>query len=560
MSYSSFTEFRNDILRYLRCEKEYYEEDIKANEGLSDAQKIEIGLLIDKAIISSAMPPFYVLSVSENNTKLRPGDKVMLVQNNKKIEVRIVENSESFLTIESVQQLYETEPYRIEVHEFVVLDPLIQLAEQIEDGASGSFWMELLAGLEQPIKDGYKPIDFYSVNTIPMSLNEDQCECCKNVLKRPTFYCLQGPPGTGKTDVLATLANTYSSQGYEVLIISNTHQAVNNALNKIYSINHQLPIIKIGEELKGEGLDKGIVVAKTYNAYLSSRKQNKKKKKEKSHDILGMTFHAAVINLGLRTNRFLPSIILVDEAGQIPLAQGALIGALGSGTVVLIGDDLQMPPIFHEKLVSDALSVSIFAYLSSLYPEFKNVLKVTYRMNDEITETVSKKFYQPYGITLKASDFSAHRTLEINSSCGDKRIDNILKSAQSIHQIDVSKYDSWQDENHEEANFISLLVKSALNSGIKKQNIAVITPYRRQVKIIRQFVISALGSNRDIPLIDTVERLQGQDVDLIIISLSITDKLYWKQQEQFVLNPNRLNVMLSRAKKKVIIVGKYQVL
>ena len=153
MSYSSFTEFRNDILRYLRCEKEYYEEDIKANEGLSDAQKIEIGLLIDKAIISSAMPPFYVLSVSENNTKLRPGDKVMLVQNNKKIEVRIVENSESFLTIESVQQLYETEPYRIEVHEFVVLDPLIQLAEQIEDGASGSVWMELLAGLEQPIKD-----------------------------------------------------------------------------------------------------------------------------------------------------------------------------------------------------------------------------------------------------------------------------------------------------------------------------------------------------------------------------------------------------------------------
>lgn len=557
MPYNSFTEFRNDILSYLQCEKEYYEEEIKANEALSDAQKIEIGLLIDQAIISSAMPPLYVLSVSDNNTKLRPGDKVMLVQNRNKIEVSVVENAGNSLTIESVEQLRETGSYRIEVHEFVVLDPFIQLAEQIEEGASGSFWMEILAGLERPIKEGYKPIDFCAVNTIPASLNEDQRECCKNVLKRPTFYCLQGPPGTGKTDVLATLANTYSSQGYEVLILSTTHQAVNNALNKIYSMNHQLPIIKIGEELKGEGLDKGIVVAKTYDVYLSSRKQNKRKKKEKSHDILGMTFHAAVIHLGLRKNRFLPSIILVDEAGQIPLAQGALIGTFGSGTVVLIGDDLQMPPIFHEKLVGDALSVSIFSYLSGLYPDLKNVLQVTYRMNDEITATVSRNFYQPHGITLKASDFSAHQTLEIDSSSGDKRIDNILKSTQSIHQIDVSKCDSWQDENHEEAIFISLLVKSALNGRIKKQNIAVITPYRRQVKMIRQFVISALGSNRDIPLIDTVERLQGQDVDLIIISLSVTDKSYWKQQEQFVLNPNRLNVMLSRAKKKVIIVGKY---
>lgn len=85
---------------------------------------------------------------------------------------------------------------------------------------------------------------------------------------------------------------------------------------------------------------------------------------------------------------------------------------------------------------------------------------------------------------------------------------------------------------------------------------AVITPYRKQVKKIRECVSKALSCKDDIPLIDTVERLQGQDVDLIIISMSITDKQYWEQQEQFVMNPNRLNVMLSRAKKKVIIVGR----
>jgi len=55
---------------------------------------------------------------------------------------------------------------------------------------------------------------------------------------------------------------------------------------------------------------------------------------------------------------------------------------------------------------------------------------------------------------------------------------------------------------------------------------AVITPFRRQVKIVRQFVIEALNENTEIPLIDTVERLQGQDVDMIILSLSITDPIY----------------------------------
>lgn len=71
MTYSSFTEFRNSILTYLKQEKEYYDKDIEAKESLTDAQKIETGLLIDKADISSPLPPFYILSVNENNTKLR---------------------------------------------------------------------------------------------------------------------------------------------------------------------------------------------------------------------------------------------------------------------------------------------------------------------------------------------------------------------------------------------------------------------------------------------------------------------------------------------------------
>ena len=556
MTYSSFTEFRNSILTYLKQEKEYYDKDIEANESLTDAQKIETGLLIDKADISSALPPFYILSVNENNTKLRAGDKVLLVSDVKKTEARIVENLEKTITVESSEKLDSLKSYRIEVHEFALLDPLIQLTRKIEEGAIGSYWMEILANVKNPNAVGYKPIDVNSVKTIPPSLNEEQRQCIKQILDRPTFCCLQGPPGTGKTDVLAVTANTYRSQGYNVLIISNTHQAVNNALNKIYSINRHLSIVKIGDKLKSDNLDNGITCAQTYNEYLTSNSKKKTKDRLNNHDIVGMTLQAAVINLGLRKNKFIPTIVLVDEAGQIPLSQGALLGAFGGNTIVLIGDDLQMPPIFHEKLIDNELSVSVFTYLCNLYPKFKHVLKVTYRMNEEITKMVSDKFYLPHGITLEASVFSAHRTLEIKSTCGDERIDKILNSSQSIHQIDVSNSSLWKDENTEEAEFISSLIKSAISNGVKSKQMAVITPYRKQVKKIRECVSKALSSKDDIPLIDTVERLQGQDVDLIIISLSITDKQYWEQQKQFVMNPNRLNVMLSRAKKKVIIVGR----
>ena len=56
-------------------------------------------------------------------------------------------------------------------------------------------------------------------------------------------------------------------------------------------------------------------------------------------------------------------------------------------------------------------------------------------------------------------------------------------------------------------------------------------------------------------LVDTVERLQGQDVDMIILSFAVSDKDYFDKINDFLLNPNRLNVMISRAKTKVVILA-----
>jgi len=67
--------------------------------------------------------------------------------------------------------------------------------------------------------------------------------------------------------------------------------------------------------------------------------------------------------------------------------------------------------------------------------------------------------------------------------------------------------------------------------------------------------IKEVISPENTPIIDTVERLQGQDVKCIIITFAASDESYVKGTHDFIFNPNRLNVMISRAKTKVIIIG-----
>lgn len=401
----------------------------------------------------------------------------------------------------------------------------------------------MLAGIRQPVAEGLLPLD--NVGSLPVRLNESQKTACEKIVKCPSIFCIQGPPGTGKTDVLSTIANIFTSNDCQVLVLAKTHQAVNNALNKIgniYSDNH---IFKIGEELKSLDLSSNVTNFSTYNGYINYQK----KTKHGSNDILGMTLQSAIVNLGLRHEGFLPYVILVDEAGQIPLTEAACIGAFGAATIVFIGDEKQMPPIYHEKQIADPLSISIFEFLCKKFPDFKQMLDITYRMNEEITQYVSSHYYDN---KLRASDFSKNRVLQLNPNNKDSRINDLLSSKPSISRINVSK-DEHEDENEEEAAFITELVREALADGMSSKDIAIITPFRRQVLRIREYIRNSIDG--EIPLIDTVERLQGQDVDMIIISCTTTSAEYYRKNISFLTNPNRWNVMLSRAKKKVIIIG-----
>jgi DNA replication ATP-dependent helicase Dna2 len=196
-----------------------------------------------------------------------------------------------------------------------------------------------------------------------------------------------------------------------------------------------------------------------------------------------------------------------------------------------------MPPIYHEKLNKDPLSLSVFERIKSLHPNNGQVLDVTYRMNKEISQFVCDNFYKPKGINLSCSPISAQRHIDSP---------NI--------EFKICNSPSSTDENEVEATATVEMVDRYLNKGLPPNRIAVITPYRRQVRMIYKILSEARPDDEELPLVDTVERLQGQDVDVIVISFSVDDELYLSSQKSFIMNPNRLNVMFSRATSKVVLI------
>lgn len=539
-------DMRQRIYDYLQQQKELELADIEANSQLNDEEKVEAGLLIKNAQVVKICDNQYELHTTEDNTKLRVGDSVRISNRYISVNAKIIDLYLEGLSIETSAFMKVNDFVDIEVMEHMMLDPMLDLLDGIREGCPGYSFLNLLAGKETPRSKGLGAIDARFVK-LPGALNTAQSCVVADCLKRPSVYCLQGPPGTGKTAVLSTIAQIYATMRKEVLVISNTHQAVNNALNKIAEQAGNFAVVKIGEKIKGEGLNRKIVKAGTYNHYLAYRKNSKKRMAPA--DVVGMTLHAAIIHLGLRNSGFKPKIVLVDEAGQMPLAYASLIGAFGCGSIIFIGDDKQMPPIFHPQLAENSLSVSIFEYLCDRYPALRHPLNITYRMNEEITTFVSKNFYESdeAGIKLVSADSAKDRRLNVEGI-----------SQESIQTIEVLPQESDLmemecDVSVAEAEQAVELARKALQGGLCLKDIAIVTPYRRQAKCIRS-LWKTKYPDEAMPLINTVECLQGQDVEMIIISFVLNAK-YGNMDIQlpFVLEKHRLNVMISRAKSKVIL-------
>lgn len=545
-------EFRDNLLKLLFVEKRLAEEDAEIQKNMSVEEKVENNLLLVNVTVKSHEGEFYELDVSDNYSKLRAGDKVIIrnESSSSECEATIIDVFFDTLTISLDKELDSEATFSIEQKSPELLQVLISCLEGIYAGVPGAAFLRLLSGEEK-----FEVVDFLKLkiddipdfDSIKNNLNREQLDAVGSMLEYPPVHVLQGPPGTGKTAVLAATAIATARMNREVVIIANTHHAVNNALLKIRSIDKAATLIKIGAALKSEELDDSILKFEKFSEYYEYSYKNRKKKR--TGHIIGMTIWGAITYLGLRHHaHFRPYIALVDEASLMPLTCATILGKTAP-SVCLFGDSQQMPPIFRPELESNENSISVLDYCSLKVEGVPvKVLHTTYRMNEDITNVVSKSFYEPHGICLKSAEGVAHNIF--NSTFMEN---NGLAGSIAFANAELSK-PYCKEENDGEADAVVEMLRALLKEGRKPEDIAVITPFRKQVRLLREKAKEVISQDF-LPLIDTVERLQGQDVDCIILSFASSDENYIKEVHEFLFNPNRLNVMISRAKTKVLIFG-----
>lgn len=549
-------EFRDNLLKYLFVEKELGKEDAEKQKNMSREEKVENNLLLINVTIKSHEDDFYELNVPDNYSKLRAGDKVVISneENSSVSEATVIDVFMDTLTISCDKELDDNATYSIEQKSPELLQTLISCLEGIYSGVPGAAFLRLLSGEEK-----FELVDFLKVDiddvpnfdSIKKILNQEQLSAVCSMLEYPPIHVLQGPPGTGKTAVLAATAIATARMNREVVIIANTHHAVNNALQKIRSLDKKATVIKVGAILKSEELNDTILKFEKFNEYYEYSYKNRKKKR--TGHIIGMTIWGAITYLGLRHHaHFRPYISLVDEASLMPLSIATILGKTAP-SVCLFGDSRQMPPIFRPELEDNENSISILDYCTQKVEGVPVIaLHTTYRMNKTITDVVSKSFYEQHGIVLHSAEMVAYNQFD-SPYLKNKGLNESLVFMPS----DIST-ENCNEENAGEADAVVEIVRELLNEGKNPEDIAVVTPFRKQVRLIRAKAIEVIRTE-ELPLIDTVERLQGQDVDCIILSFASSDEQYIESVRNFLFNPNRLNVMISRAKTKVLIFGCVQI-
>ena len=534
-------QFKQSLLKYLFVEKTFEDEDAEKQKMMSDEEKIENDLLLVGATVVSQDENIYELNVPDNYSKLRVGDKVILndIHLASSFDATITDVFFDTITVMCDKQLDISSSFTIEQKSPQLINTLISCLEGIYSGIPGAAFLRLLSGEEPFEKEDFLKVnvdDIPNFDKIKELMNAEQLNAVSNMLEYPPVHVLQGPPGTGKTLVLAATAIATAHMNREVVVIANTHHAVNNALKKIKSIDKKSTVIKVGSLLKAEELDDTVIKFSTFKEYYEFSYKNRKKKR--SGHIIGLTIWGALTYLGLRHHaHFRPYHALIDEASLMPLSLATILGKTAP-SVCLFGDSRQMQPIFRSELEQNIMSKSILDYCAeNIEGVTVDVLHTTYRMNNEITECVSKAFYEPYGIRLVSSEISSENRLEYHGN------------SESLQWINIETECEYLEENREEAECVSNIVKELLSIGLNHNDIAVVTPFRKQVSLIRSMTRNIVAED-DMPLIDTVERLQGQDVDCVIISFVKTSA----SNVDFIFNPNRLNVMISRAKRKVFII------
>ncbi|MBN1426470.1 AAA family ATPase [Candidatus Fermentibacteria bacterium] len=347
---------------------------------------------------------------------------------------------------------------------------------------------------------------------------------------------IHGPPGTGKTLVLAAVVKALASRGQSVLITAFTHRAIDNVLQAVMAADPKTPVVKLGR--RSADLDPAIPCTQPHRLGFSRRVA-----------VIGSTVFA--LTRLPREKRF--DVVIIDEAGQLPLAHAAVALARGRESAVLAGDHRQLPPVFSATHLDTTAASSVFGHLAALYPHRMFMLQKSYRLPPGLCRFPSEAFYGAQLQSNMSEDpaiGTASKELRQPEFGPLWRIKGPMRALWVNHQ-------GYGPVSPPEAEAVARLVTAlVVDQGIEPAEIAVVAPHRAQVREITDRLWRHLGPDAAAPIVvDTVERMQGQERNVIVLSLTVSDGWFMADEIDFILSTNRLNVSITRARKLLLVVG-----
>lgn len=379
------------------------------------------------------------------------------------------------------------------------------------------------------------------VSENPERLLAEVVDAAKNL--QESILAIQGPPGTGKTYTASHMIVELLKNGSKVGVTSNGHKAINLLLLRVSEILSndknfaRFKIAKVRSEIEGD------ISQSKRIAQFSSAKDYWKK--GANYDLVGGTswFFAADDS----KEKF--DYLFIEEAGQFSLANTIAVQRAAKN-LILLGDQMQLEqPVQGTHPDCIAHSVLNF-YLNGHDTVPSNLgifLGVSRRMRSDVCNFISTSFYE--GRLL------AHSTTADNKVILSDRTK--LKENSGVLFIPVAHEGNSQgsEEEVEEIKRIvnELLMAKVTEYGESQRNLELddilfVAPYNLQVGLIK----SHLGDNSRV---GSVDLFQGQEAPVVVLSLCSSDGSSSPRGLEFILNRNRLNVAISRAKTLAIVVA-----
>ena len=437
--------------------------------------------------------------------------------------------------------------------------------------------------------------------TLSRSYHPDYDEIILKAKQAQDYFFLIGPPGTGKTSqalqflVREQLAEKPKVQNSKlkvqssILLLAYTNRAVDEICNML--TENELDYIRIGNEFSCDPKYSDHLLKEVLddNATLNSIKSTIADARIIVATTSTMNSNAALFNI----KHF--DLAIIDEASQI--LEPNIIGLLtvrhaerrAIDRFILIGDHKQLPAVVQqsdaETEIDDGelLSINLFSCANSLFErlilteraagrtDFIGTLHKQGRMHPDIADFANRKFYAREQLECVPLAHQLEQTLNYNEASEDET-DDVLKAHRMIfipskpcRQLNIS-----EKVNTEEARIITDLLRRLYRQLGKnfdpQKSVGIIVPYRNQIAMIRKEIEKLGIPELEEISIDTVERYQGSQRDIILYSFTIQSRY---QLDFLTANTfyedgqpidRKLNVAITRARKQLILTGNEQTL